>query len=396
MEAVILVVLVAVLISVGVVIVLMLRSSQTVVDPDQQLAAFSHVSQQALAGQSQQLLQLAETRYGSLSQQTEAMLGSHNARVGEALDALGQRLASLERERSEATTSLTAMVRELAAANHATRDETAQLRAALRDSRVRGAWGEVQLRRVLELSGLQRHVDFVEQATTSTDGGLLRPDAVVHLPNDRTVVIDAKVPLDRFLEAAASDDPAAQRALLEAHARALSGHVHQLSQRRYSDHVAGAVDMVVLFVPGEPFLSAALDADPALFESAAAKGVVLTSPSSLLPLLRGIAVGWRERYADEQAAEIQRLGTELHERIGVFLDAYATVGARINAAADAYNKSLGSAESRLAVTARKLAEAGAGSRRATPATHEVVSVARTPVIALDGAGRAAAAIDSSV
>lgn len=350
----------------------------------QQLAAFSSVSQQALAGQSQQLLQLAETRYGALSQHTDAVLGGHSQRVAEALDALGARLASLERERNEATTSLTAMVRELAVANRATRDETAQLRAALRDSRVRGAWGEVQLRRVLELSGLQRHVDFVEQSSTATDNGAIRPDVIVHLPNGRVVVIDAKAPLDRFLDAAAAEDPDTQSRLLAEHSRAVASHVSALASRRYSEHVDGAVDMVVLFVPGEPFLSAALDADAALFEAAASKGVVLTSPSSLLPLLRGIAVGWRERQAEEQAAEIQRLGAELHERIARFLDSYAAVGAKLNQATEAYNRSLGSVESRLLVTARKLADHGAGSPRQMPEVSEVLSIARTPSIrALD-------------
>lgn len=350
----------------------------------QQLAAFSSVSQQALAGQSQQLLQLAETRYGVLSQHTDAVLGGHSQRVAEALDALGARLASLERERNEATTSLTAMVRELAVANRATRDETAQLRAALRDSRVRGAWGEVQLRRVLELSGLQRHVDFVEQSSTATDDGAIRPDVIVHLPNGRVVVIDAKAPLDRFLDAAAAEDPDTQSRLLAEHSRAVASHVSALASRRYSEHVDGAVDMVVLFVPGEPFLSAALDADAALFEAAASKGVVLTSPSSLLPLLRGIAVGWRERQAEEQAAEIQRLGAELHERIARFLDSYATVGVKLNQATEAYNRSLGSVESRLLVTARRLADHGAGSPRQMPEVSEVLSIARTPSVgALD-------------
>ena len=344
----------------------------------QQLAAFSSASQQALAGQSHQLLQLAETRYGALSQQTNALLGGHTQRVSEALDALGARLASLERERAEATTSLTAMVRELAVANRATRDETAQLRTALRDSRVRGAWGEVQLRRVLELSGLERHVDFVEQSSTATESGSIRPDVVVHLPNGRVVVIDAKAPLDRFLDAAAAQDPDTQQRLLSEHSRAVSAHVSALAARRYSENVDGAVDMVVLFVPGEPFLSAALDADASLFEAAANKGVVLTSPSSLLPLLRGIAVGWRERQAEEQAAEIQRLGAELHERIARFLDSYAAVGAKLNQAAEAYNRSLGSVETRLLVTARKLADHGAGSPRQMPEVSEVLRVARTP------------------
>lgn len=348
------------------------------VERQRQLAVLGEASARALAGQSQQFLQLAETRYGALTDRTAQMLEGHSERIGEALASLADRLAALERERHEATGSLAAMVRELAAANRATRDETAQLRAALRDGRVRGAWGEVQLRRVLELSGMVRHVDFVEQSTTVGGDRTLRPDVVVHLPNGRCVVVDAKAPLDRYLEAHSTDDPDARRQLLAGHARAVASHVSALSSRRYNDHVDGAVDMVVAFLPGEPFLAAALDAEPALFETAAAKGVVLCTPTSLLMLLRAVALGWREHRAGEEAEEVRRLGAELHERIAVFLDSYAQVGRRIAQAAEAYNRSVGSAESRLVVTARRLADSGANSARTMPELAEVEVEVRDP------------------
>ena len=362
------------------------RAEASRASDQQQLAAFGAVSQQALAGQSQQFLQLAETRYGALANGTSTLLNQHSERIAAALDALGARLSSLERERSQATNSLESMVRELTQATQATRSEAARLHSALRDSRVRGTWGEVQLRRVLELAGLERHTDFVEQQSSVADGQTIRPDVVVGLPNGRSIVIDAKVPLDRYLEAANSDDPDAERQLLVEHARSLAGHVNALSNRNYTSGVDGAIDLVVLFLPGDAFLTAALDADPSLFETSATKGVVLTTPSSLLPLLRGIALGWRERRAEEEAAEIQRLGAELHERIANFLDGYAAVGARLNSAVESYNRSVGSVEGRMLVTARKLAEVGAGSTKKVPEMATVAALARTPTVPVLASG----------
>ena len=215
------------------------------------------------------------------------------------------------------------------------------------------------MRRVLELAGLGRHADFVEQQ--SFDGSRARPDVVVPLANGRCVVIDAKAPLDRFLEAVNCVDPAEQKRLMAEHAKAVAGHVNALAQRDYIAKVPGAVDMVLMFLPGDPYLAAALDADPTLFESSAAKGVHLVTPSSLVPVLRGIAVGWREHRAEQAAAEIQQLGIELHERIAVFAEHFATVGSRLDGAVEAYNKAAGSLESRVLVAARKFKELGAAS-----------------------------------
>ncbi len=233
------------------------------------------------------------------------------------------------------------------------------------DNRVRGAWGEVQLRRALELAGLSRHVDFAEQSGITDGAASGRPDVVVHLPNGHDVVIDSKVPLDRYLQAVDATDPAAEHELQVEHAKAVARHAKDLAGRNYATLLESSIDLVLMFLPGESFLAAALDADPTLFESAAAKGVYLVTPSSLVPLLRGIALGWRERQAEQAAAEIHQLGIELHDRIGLFAEHYTKVGKQLDRTVAAYNTSMGSFETRLAdgaqaVRARRSIVPGSG------------------------------------
>lgn len=352
-----------------------------VVPDDRLLDAVRAASAEAAAAQGaqlgEQLVQLAAARYGTLQERTDVVLEGHTRAVGEGLDRLAERLAQLERERSAATTEVSTLVKQLAVANEATRSETAALAAALRDNRARGVWGEVQLRRVLELAGMDRHADFIEQRGTSGAGGRGRPDVVVPLANGRCVVIDAKVPLDRYLDAVNATDPQRQSALLAEHAKAVELHVRALAAREYVAQVDGAVDLVLLFLPGDAFLAAALDGDPGLFERSAARNVHLVTPSSLVPVLRGIALGWQEQRASEAAAEIRELGKELHERIVKFAEHHAQVGAQLGKAVDAYNQSVGSLDGRLLVTARKLADHGAGSSKTLPSPATVDAVPRT-------------------
>lgn len=342
----------------------------------QMLDAFRSVSQDALAAQGVQLVQLAEAKYGALHQNTDTVLAGHTKAVGDGLQTLAARLAALEKERNDASSALRAVVGELTVANRATQAEAAKLAAAMRDTRVRGAWGEVQLRRVLEMSGMARHADFAEQVSVGDRDSRGRPDVVVPLANGRCVVIDAKVPLDRYLEAVDAGDPDTERRLMVEHARAVAGHVSALASREYVDKVDGAVDMVLLFLPGDSFLAAALDADPALFEASAAKGVSLVTPTSLVPLLRGIALGWREHQAEQAAAEIQQLGIELYERIAVFAEHYEAVGSQLERTVEVFNRSVGSLERRVISTARKLAEHGAGSSRSLPEVVELPVASR--------------------
>ena len=330
------------------------------------LDAFRAVSADALASQSQQLVQLAEAKYGTLQRSTDTVLHSHSRTVGDGLRQLAERLTALEQERTNATVELRTMVTELAQVTAATKDEAAKLASAMSDNRVRGAWGEVQLRRALKLGGLTRHVDFVEQSGIANAAGSGRPDVVVRLANGHNVVIDSKVPLDRYLEAVAATDPTLERALQVEHAKTVAGHAKALAGRDYAGMLEGSIDLVLMFLPGEPFLSAAFDADPSLFERSAAMGVYLVTPSSLVPLLRGISLGWREHRAEQAAAEIHRLGTELHERIALFAEHHAKVGKQLAGTVEAYNRSVGSLETRVLSTARKLADHGASSTRELP------------------------------
>lgn len=342
------------------------RALATASDEERIVRAVREASTSVLAAQGQQLVQLAEAKYGALQQHTDTVLQGHGRTVDQGLHRLAERLAGLEQERSSATTRLQTLVQELANATDATRTETARLAGAMTDTRVRGMWGEVQLRRALELAGLTRHVDFVEQRHVAGQGGAARPDVIVGLPHGRCVVIDAKVPLDAYLRAADATDAAIERDHQRAHAVAVDGHVTTLASREYATKVDASVDLVLMFLPGDAFLAAALDADPTMFERAAAKGVHLVTPTSLVPVLRGIALGWREHRAEQTAAEIHSLGVELHERLAVFAQHFDKVGAQLGRTVDAYNASVGSLERRIAPAARRLADHGAVSTRQVP------------------------------
>ena len=248
------------------------RLGAQLLSDEERLDAFRSVSREALETQTQSLLQVAEAKYGGLQKTTDAMLSGHSKTVTTGLADMAERIERLEKERADHATTLRTMVQQLATAHDATRKETASLASALRDNRVRGVWGETQLRRVLERSGLERHVDFVEQRGASDGVTSGRPDAVIGLANGRSVVIDAKVPLDAFLNAANESDPDREREFQTAHAKAVASHVNALASRDYTSKVDGAIDLVLLFLPGDAFLAAALDADPTLFESAVAKG----------------------------------------------------------------------------------------------------------------------------
>lgn len=280
-------------------------------------------------------------------------------------------LDAMDARRTEDTAALRGAVEDLRRSSQEARDEARSLAGALRDGRVRGSWGEMQLRRVLELTGMLPHVDVTEQATFRGPDGTGRPDAVVHLPNGRCVVIDAKAPLDRYLDASAATDPAEARRLLAEHARAVSAHVAALAARDYTGLVPGAVDVVVLFVPGDAFLAAAHEADPALLEHAFGHGVVLSSPSTLLGFLRGVALGWREERLAAEARAVADLGVELHERLCTFAGHLQKVGTGLGQAVDAYNRAVGSFDGRVLVSARRLHDLGAGSVRAVPAVTEL-------------------------
>jgi DNA recombination protein RmuC len=342
------------------------------------LELFRSASTTAMREQSEQFLRLAETRYQVLERSAEAQWSVQGESLLRHLDEYSGRLRQLEEQRQRESTVLGEAVSGLCRSTEQVRDEARGLAAALTNSGVRGSWGEMQLRRVLEQSGMVSHADFVEQASVAAPDQRGRPDVVVRLPNGRSVVIDSKAPLDGYLRASSSQDPAERRAHHHEHARAVVRHVESLSKRRYEDLVEGAVDFVVMFVPGDAFLAAAFEVRPELLEEAAARNVILASPSTLMAFLRGVASGWRERQVAEEAEVIARLGRDLHERIAIFGEHFVGVGRALDRAVRAYNDSVGSMERRLLATARKFSDHGAGSTRSLPVAEPITEVPAIP------------------
>ena len=302
------------------------------------------------------------------------------APVRSQLEQVGARVESLEKQRAEQHAALAEQLRATALREQDLARSTASLEGALRSRSARGMWGEVELARVLEASGMMRHVDFSEQRTIGTlvqrRGGLgaatdsgsgaagrSRPDVVVHLPGDGYLAVDAKAPMDSYLAATAvqgsgPQDEERRSDLLAAHAKALRGHVDQLAARRYDRALGDSPELVVLFVPAEAVLSAALEADPALLEHALGRGVALTSPVSLLTLLRTCATAWARTAVNDDARELLELGRTLYERLGTVAGHLDALGGALRRSVTAYNKAVGSMENRLLVTARSLETLG--------------------------------------
>lgn len=323
------------------------------------------------------------------------------------LEQVGARVQAMEEQRAAQHATLSEQLRSGAEAERELRRTTASLESALRSRSSRGVWGEVELGRVLEASGMLRHVDFLEQRSVSTingsgpgprgagDPGQSRPDVVVRLPGDAFIAVDAKVPMDSYLRASALETglgsvPEAsgeREALLAAHARALRSHVDALAGRRYDRALGSSPELVVLFIPADPVLAAALDADPALLEHALRKGVALTTPASLLALLRTCAAAWTRAAMSDDAAELLELGRTLYERLGTVARHLDALGASLTKSVAAYNKAVGSMESRLLVTARTLesmSEDAPSTHRITPDDAQVRQFTQAELVATEG------------
>ncbi|TIC81719.1 DNA recombination protein RmuC [Nocardioides sp. GY 10127] len=293
---------------------------------------------------------------------SDAVVASLTARVEdsavvkEGLDRLGDQLRDLEHARASWQGQLHQQVLDMRHTTDLLRRETSSLATALRKPQVRGRWGELHLRRAVELAGLVDRVDFSEQVRLAD--GALRPDLVVHLVGGRQVVVDAKVSLEAYLDATSSDEDDERAAHLRRHGRQVRTHVDQLASKSYWEALDSAPEFVVLFLPAESVLAAALEADPTLLEHAAAKQVVLASPTTLIALLRTVAQGWRHEALAEQTREVHRLGRELHRRLGTLGGHLDSVGRSLNAAVGHYNAAVGSLESRVLVAARRFEEQG--------------------------------------
>jgi DNA recombination protein RmuC len=298
-------------------------------------------------------------------------------RLGELLDPLraeleryDQRLTSFDRERAMQFGALSEQLHMVAAASEGLRGETQQLSSALRAPGSGGRWGELQLRRVVELAGMAAHCDFEPQVTLtgdSDDGEIrrLRPDMVVRLPGERAVIVDAKAPLGAYLDASKETDARERARLYRAHAAHLRGHVDALARKAYWEQLGPGTtpEVVVLFLPGEAFFSAALEHDPALLDDSASRGVILATPTTLIALLRAVSFGWREARMADGAREIGTLAATLYERLATLGEHFTELGGALNRAVASYNRAAGTLESRVLVTARRFRDLGVGADR---------------------------------
>ncbi len=296
------------------------------------------------------------------------------APIRESLAKVEAQVDEVERDRVEAYATLRQQVQFMHQTSEQLRIETSQLVAALRAPQVRGRWGEHQLRRIVEVSGMVEHCDFVEQATSITPDGTLRPDMVVTLAGGKNVVVDAKVPFSAYLEAMESRDERHRTTRLDAHARHLRSHVDALGSKAYWERFDPSPEFVVLFVPADTFLDAALQREPALLEHAFRRNVVLATPSTLIALLRTIAFTWRQESLAANAAQVHSLGRELHSRIATMGGHLGKLGSSLNSAVSRYNEAIGSLEGRVLVSARKFADLQVTtSDLETPGQVEVVA-----------------------
>jgi DNA recombination protein RmuC len=345
---------------------------------------FSALSSQALKHNTEEFLKLAQENLKQAYLQSDHSLAQREKSIEnlvnpikESLERTERQIRVMENERKEAQGALTKHLETMVQTQQLLQSETRNLVQALKRPEVRGQWGELTLRRLAELAGMVEHCDFYEQEHHTTEHGALRPDMIIRMPGGREVVVDVKTPLDAYLQAVEASDDATRRQCLEKHAGNVRKRVRELAAKAYWDQFKNAPDFVVLFIPGDQFLSAALDIDRNLLEEAMQQRVILATPTSLVALLRAVAYGWRQESLAENAEQIRHVGEELYSRLTVFADHLGKVGKSMNSAVQHYNKAVGSFDARILPSARRFTEMGIRGKKDMESAEQVESTARS-------------------
>jgi DNA recombination protein RmuC len=344
---------------------------------------FKALAAEALSGSTQSFLRLAEEKFKALREEAAGDLDARRlaiqglvAPLNQALDVYQREARELEQRRQKELGTVGEQLRQVASSHAQLQSETSRLVTALRAPQVRGRWGEIALRRTAELAGMSAHCDFTEQETIAGESGRLRPDMIVHLPSNRKVIVDSKVPLTAYLEAIEASDETERLRALDRHAGQVRQHVSRLAQRNYGAELVESAEFVVLFIPNDSFLAAAAERDADLVEWALAQQVVLATPVTFVALLRAIEHGWRQVGVTEHAQRISDAGKELNERLGVLVDHLSRMGGALGRAVESFNQAVGSFNSRLLPTARKLEQLGAGTRQAPVSLEPIEQAVR--------------------
>ncbi len=345
--------------------------------------AFKALAADALKSNNSSFLQIAQETLKRFQSEAKGDLDARQKAVAdlvtpvrESLSKVDAQIQQMEIARGGAYSDLKAQVQSLIVTQKELQSETGNLVRALRTPNVRGRWGEIQLRRVVEIAGMLPYCDFAEQETINTDAGRFRPDLVVKLPGGKNVVVDAKTPLDAFLGAFESTDEEVRRKSLLNHARQVRDHMETLSSKKYWEQFEATPEFVVMFLPGETFFSAALEQDPGLIEQGVLQRVIPASPTTLIALLKAVAYGWNQDKLARNAQQISNLGKELHERLRKLAVHITGVGTNLDRAVEAYNQAVGSLENRVLVSARKFAELGASVAEDIPELEPIETTAR--------------------